>query len=586
MRHPSRPDQSEHAPSAGATERRRPRTRAAAGSLGGSLLVVLLVPLMVGGCGPDAGGAEPGDTNAGEALTFDPGSEADREALFEFLLESTMEWDAFASLPHHPAHREHPAGIDVPQEMERYRQELIEADTDEKMWFVLHKISNARRDRHLRVQTVEGGLQVPDSLEVNVRAPIRFTVDYGDLDHRFFFVEDLGEELEDVVEGRTPELGDRVVAINDRTAEAYVEAMRPYQRYSTENGLWLGLAGEITRTRDYVPHSEFFDPALEVLRLELEGSDGDRYQVAVPYMGAGEIRWEGHAERHYPGFSLVPGMDGYETYDLYLPDDDTLPLVLLQWHRFDRDLPEAMDTLMEYAVEHDLLDRHVIVDATRSGGGSRGSYALRRLQPEAHRGTFGNLKVSPAMERWVEDRIERFHRGEVDPATEDDGTWQLEWLEEDVRKAIAEGRYYTNDVPFKGAHAPKWADGIIEPADVHFTGGLTVWLSPHGGSHLDQFAAQVVDNDVAHLMGMSTGGFSNTWQTTETLRFPTTDRPIVTYQWSLGHSIRPNREILQYNPAEPHEYIPQTRDNHFEYHAVLLDRTLERLELPAADGSP
>jgi len=567
----------------------RPGPMSVPGRIGRALGVLLALPtllLVAAGCGLDADGAQPEAGEPDPALTFDPGSEADREALFEFLLESTMEWDAFASLPDHPAHREHPAGIDVAEEMERYRQELIEAHTDEKMWFVLHKISNARRDRHLRVETVEGGLVVPEPLSVGVRAPIRFAVDYADLDDRFFFVEDIGEGLAELVEGQLPELGDRVVAINDRTAEEYVEAMRPYQRYSTDNGLWLGLANEITRTRNYIPHADFYDPDLEWLRLQMERVDGTRYQVRVPYVDSGEIEWEGHGERHYPGFSRVPGMHGYETYDLYLPDDQTLPVVLLQWHRFDRDLPDAMDDLMDYAVEHDLLDHHVIVDATRSGGGSRGSYALRRLQPEAHRGTFGNLKVSPAMERWVENRIERFHRGEVDPATEDDGTWQLEWLEEDVRMAIAEGRYYTNDVPFKGAHAPKWADGIIEPAEVHFTGGLTVWLSPHGGSHLDQFAAQVVDNDVAHLMGMPTGGFSNTWQTTETLRFPTTDRPIVTYQWSMGHSLRPNGEVLQYNPAQPHEYIPQTRENHFQFHAQLLRRTLERLELPMVDTSP
>lgn len=54
-------------------------------------------------------------------------------------------------------------------------------------------------------------------------------------------------------------------------------------------------------------------------------------------------------------------------------------------------------------------------------------------------------------------------------------------------------------------------------------------------------------------------------------------RPIVRYQWSLGHSLRPNGEILQYNPAQVHESILQTRDNYFDYHAMLLRRTLDRL---------
>ncbi len=390
-----------------------------------ALLLPPLLALATGGCGTEGAAteADPGP-EAHPAPAFHPGTVEDRAALFDVLVESTLAWDAFASLPDHPVHRAHPTGMDVGAEMERYRDEL--------------------------------------------------------------------------------------------------------------------LAGELNRIRDHIRHSPFYG---ETLALELERPDGNRYAVELPY----------------------------------LPDDPDLPLVLLQWHRFDRDLPGAMDALMDYAVEHDLLDRQVIVDATHSGGGSRGSYAVRRLQPQPHGGTFGNLKVSEAMERWVEDRIQGLREGRIDPASEDDGTWKLEWLEEDVRLAIREGHAYTNDVPFKGAHAPKCSDGILEPHEVHFQGGLTVWLSPRGGSHLDQFAAQVVDNGLGHLMGMSTGGFSNTWQTTEVLRFPTTGRPIVTYQWSLGHSIRPNGELLQYNPAVPHESIPQTRENHFDYHARLLHRTLDRL---------
>ncbi len=514
-----------------------------------------------------------------DELTFDSGTEEDREALFEFLLESTMEWDAFASLPNHPAHQSHPAGIDVAAEMEKYREELIAAETDKEFWFALWKISNVRLDRHLRVTEIDEGLDLPEHLSRRVEAPIRFKVDYSDLDNRFFFIGDLGAEIDQLVDGPAPELGDRLTAVNGRQVNEYVEAIRPYQRYSTENPFWWNLASEITRTRDYIPHSKFYDDELEILNLELERPDGSRYEVNVPYMEPDEIEWQGHRERYYPGFVKIEEIEENNTFDLFLPEERGYPVVLLQWHRFDRDLPEAMDALMEYAVEHDLLGHHVIVDATRSGGGSRGSYAVRRLQPEPHRGTFGNLKVSEAMERWVEERIERFRTGDVSPATEDDGTWQREWLEEDVRDAIREGRYYTNDVPFKGAHAPKWSDGIIEPAETHFSGGMTVWLNPAGGSHLDQFAAQIVDNDLAHLMGMPTGGFSNTWQTTEVLRFPTTGKPIVEYQWSLGHSIRPNKEILQYNPAQPHEYIPVTRENYFNYHEMMLERTFQRIGL-------
>jgi hypothetical protein len=536
-----------------------------------ALAVLAPVSFALAGCGAEGTGAEPDPD-----LTFYVGTEEDRAALFDFLVESTLEWDAFASLPDHPYYRAHPKeGLDVVAEMERYRDELIAADTDEKMWFVLHKISNARKDRHLNVEEVEGGLVVPDSLKVQVEAPIRFATDFAVLDDRFFFVADRGLELTSLANGSTPELGDRLVAINGRPVNEWVQAWRPYQRYSTENHFWWRIAEEITRTRDHVPHSEFYG---DVLALELEGRDGSRYRLELPYQEPDEIRWEGHTEREYPGFSPVPGMGEYETYNLYLPDDGALPVVLLQWYGFRADLPEAMDRLMEYAEEHGLLEHNVIVDATRSRGGSRGAYAVQRIQPRPFRTTFGNLKVSPAMERWVEDRIERI-RAEPASAREtvDGGNWLLDWLETDVLKAIEAGNRYTNDVPFKGAHAPKWADGIIDPAPVHFKGELTVWLSSQGGSHLDQFASQVVDNDLGHVIGMPAGGFSNTWQATEVLRFPTTGAPIVSYQWSMGHSIRPNKEILQYNPAEVHEYIPQTRDNYFDYHARLLELTFQRL---------
>lgn len=527
--------------------------------------------VVLAACGTEGTGSEPDPS-----LTFDVGTEEDRAALFDFLVQSTVEWDAFASLPNHPYYQAHPKeGLDVVAEMERYRDELIAADTDEKMWFVLHKLSNARKDRHLNVEEVDGGLVVPDSLKVHVEAPIRFATDFADLESRFFFVADRGTELASLANGSAPSLGDRLIAINGRSVNEWVEAWRPYQRYSKENHFWWRVAEEITRTRDHVPHSEFYG---NMLVLELEGRDGTRYELELPYEDPDGIQWEGHTEREYPGFSLVPGMGEYETYNLYLPDDDALPVVLLQWYGFRADLPEAMDRLMEYAEEHGLLEHNVIVDATRSRGGSRGAYAVQRIQPRAFRTTFGNLKVSPAMERWVQDRIERI-RAEPASAREtvDGGNWLLDWLETDVLEAIEAGNRYTNDVPFKGAHAPKWADGMIDPAPVHFRGDLTVWLSTRGGSHLDQFASQVVDNDLGHVMGMPAGGFSNTWQTTEVLRFPTTGAPIVSYQWSMGHSIRPNKEILQYNPAEVHEYIPQTRDNYFDYHARLLELTLQRL---------
>lgn len=547
-----------------------------------TVLIVAVLPL-INGCDVEDSGTQEGAYD--EDLSFDPGTEEDREALFDYLVEKTMKWDAFASLQEHPVHREHPAGIDVIAEMDQHRDALINAETDEEMWHALRKLSNARRDRHLGLTPVDGGLDKPEHLDTEVQAPLSFKVDFEDPENRFFFVADLTEDIEDHVSGEVPSLGDRLVTVEGRTTEEHVEAMRPHKRYSTEEPLWWLIGDEITRTWDtyygyahHLPHDEFYDGEPDVLTLELERQDGSRYELEVPYKDPEELDWQGHTEREYPGFSPVDELSGYESYrNIYLSDDDK-PVIIIDWFGFRGDVIESMDHLMDYAEENELLDHNVIVDATRSRGGSNGAYMLARIQSERFKTTAHNLKVSDVSERWVRERLERWEEDPPESSPGQNLVYEKEWLETDALNAMEEGQYYTNDVPFKGVQ-PKWGDRFIEPADRHFTGELIVWLAPHGGSHLDQFASQVVDNDIGHIMGMATGGYSNSWSSSELLRFPTTDKPIVEYEWSMGHSIRANDEILQYNPAEPQEYIPQTRDNFFDYHPMLLERTYDRLGL-------
>ena len=77
---------------------------------------------------------------------------------------------------------------------------------------------------------------------------------------------------------------------------------------------------------------------------------------------------------------------------------------------------------------------------------------------------------------------------------------------------------------------------------------------------------------------MPTGGYSNTWEGTETLRLPETGRPLARFMWSIGHTIRPNGEVLEGNPAQPDHYIPLTRDNFQVYHQMLFDTALATLD--------
>ena len=241
-----------------------------------------------------------------------------------------------------------------------------------------------------------------------------------------------------------------------------------------------------------------------------------------------------------------------------------------------------MDRLVAYASENDLLDHVLIWDGTRSRGGSKGAYAIQKLSPKPFKTTFGNVRISDITEAFIQKKQEDFAERKIEDAgvkeTIDDDTWLMEWLETDVMAAISNGDVYSNNVPFKSAHLPKDSDGILQPAEVHFRGPLVCLFGPHGGSHLDQFAAMVVDNKLGYTIGMPTGGYSNTWEWEEDLHFPISGKPVARFMWSMGHTIRPNGEILEGNAAEVDEYVPVTRENYLSYYELLLKKAFEYLE--------
>jgi hypothetical protein len=236
-----------------------------------------------------------------------------------------------------------------------------------------------------------------------------------------------------------------------------------------------------------------------------------------------------------------------------------------------------MDKAMAWAEHEGALSHDLIFDGTVSRGGGRGVYAIQRLSPKPFKLTFGNLRISDVTEAFVKDMVARIDERQArDGST--DGQWLKEWLLDDVMKGIEAGQAYTNNVPFKSGYLPKWSDGIVRPAPVHFTGRMVCLLGPYGGSHLDQFAAKVVDNDLCHSIGMPAGGYSNTWEWEEVVKFPKSGKPVVGYMWNMGHTIRPNGEILEGNPAEVKEYIPVTSKNHEHYYDMLLERAYAWLD--------
>ncbi len=499
------------------------------------------------------------------ALTSAVGTAEQRVALFSAIISKTKDREAFSPI------KNSALDIDPIRAMRGERDAVVGAETESELFYALARLSAARRDRHLSVMLIPGGISpeltdgFPTMGEVETaiprQAPIRVFPDYsrGSQD---YFVGDIADGYE-AARRITP--GDRIVQINGLHISEYVELATPYIRHSTAVGLRWEIANTIPR-RTGVLHPTLVD---EELLLMLEDGDGRFYSVTLGYHDPEALVWRDLAEPAYVGFTRVGSTP---TYDLLRPEDGR-KIAILVWWGFGATLVEDVDTLVARAEQEGWLDDALIVDVTRSRGGSLGPYALQRLQPRAFKTTFGTLRLSDVIEPFITvKRAELDARALLEgssPETIDDGTWLLDWLQNDVIAGLARGDTTTVPVPFKLAHAPKDSNGVLEPAPLHFTGPLVVISGPHGGSHLDQFNSIVADNDLGPIIGMPAGGYSNTWEWEEELAFPGTDQPVIGFMWSIGHTIRPNGEILEGNPAVPDVWEPLTAAGFADYYARL-----------------
>ena len=494
------------------------------------------------------------------------GTKADREALFNYLYEKTMDRESVSP------YKVKTFELDLGKDLMKMKEEIIGASNDEELYFALVKLSNIRKNRHLSIQPLEDGLKLEQNRGM---APIRFHPDYGKEGAYFMFVSDLGADIRQYTGKSNPAIGDKLIAVNDTPFDKYFESIEPYQRYSTVNNLWIRLGYSLSEKHERLLPSGFYR---EKFNVTLQNKKGREYTISLPYLEEEKIKWQSLDNEKYPGFKKV--MEKV-CYHLYLPTDPKNKTVLLWWYGFRGSIQEDMNDLMAYAKEHNLLNHHVIVDLTESRGGSRGAVMIRRLSPKSYKTTFGNLKMSDITDDFIAGMTNSYMENNINDhgarENDDDGGWVMDWLHTDVLNALAAGQDYSNDVPFKCAHAPKYSDGIIHPAKVHFTGKMVCLFGPWGGSHLDQFSSIVNDNDLAYTIGMPTGGYSNTWEWTEKLKFPISKQYVTTFMWDIGHTIRPNGQILEGNPAPVDEFIPVTSENYQEYKSHLLERALEWL---------
>ena len=440
--------------------------------------------------------------------------------------------------------------------MRELRSEFIASKTELDLYYALIKLSNARRDTHLAVLPVEGGLEFPEQRQC-ASTPVLVLPDLSDINNPVFFIAQVREGV------RSPQRGDVIVAVNGRTVEEYIFEFTPWIRHSTITGLYWRMAYQLPKLIPHLPRSLYS----ESLHLTLEGESGQRYDVLLPY------DWSCY------GFGLISSGKKFievmrrENFNLLL--DRGRELILLQWLDFEMNqLIWDVNDLMQYAEDEELLDFDIVIDVSQSGGGRGGAFVIQRLVDQPFRTTFGNVRLSDL----GKDRVNLYSNRKPDTSAPDvyglnlSRSWLYDWARTDAAEAIRRGDEYTPPVPFKLAHLPKDSDGILQPSPVHFRGDLAIInASVWGGSHLDQFVAMLVDNDLGTFIGMPTGGFSNTWEGEEILEFPGTGRPVVKFMWSIGHTLRPNGEVLEGNPAQPDAYIPITRHNYLQYHQMLLN---------------
>jgi len=551
-------------------------------------------------------------------LNADPGSAEDRAALFDYVLTATLERTAFSPYKIDNIGPTPYSSIEelVRTESLKYREEMIGADSDEALFFALHKISNVRWDSHLHVTPVDGGL-VLDRYQPGIggkieestpHAPVKFKPDYGDPDRYLLFVSDFSQDIAEISDDLSPDIGDVLTAVNGQPVDEYLARLKQYHGKSSLESLWWDLAYSLPLKTWFV-HPSMYDG--DSIALALRKSSGEVYELRLPYERYDSIDWTGYDDLYtditraeymaardnyaeieeefnawkYPGYERLFSTP---SYDCYVNEEEQA--FLLKWNLFRSSVMDDVQRFIDYAQANDQLHYAVIWDGLRTRGGNFAVWMLQRLQPKPFKTTFGNLRISDITQALADNLREDALNGidgqgrqsAVPPARKilqpDNGQFLLNWLDNDLAKGISAGQAYSNNVPFKNYYLPTYSDGFVYPAEIHFTGPLILFVGPAGCSQVDQFVSMVVDNGLGYSIGMKAGGCSNTWEWNEVLRFPNSGKPVVNYMWTAGHTIRPNGEVMEGNSSEVDVYLPLTRHNYLEYYNLLFDETYRYID--------
>ena len=70
-----------------------------------------------------------------------------------------------------------------------------------------------------------------------------------------------------------------------------------------------------------------------------------------------------------------------------------------------------VNELMTMAQQNDWLDFNIIIDGTRSRGGSAGAYAMQRITSIPFKTTFGNLRISDVVPIFTREKRDEVNEG-------------------------------------------------------------------------------------------------------------------------------------------------------------------------------
>ena len=491
-----------------------------------------------------------------EILPLPPYEDNERSAFFDDFVAKTMIRTAWSPF------KWETLGTTYERELELHgmRAEFAAADTRTKMLRAVHKLNYLRKDNHLDLSATA---EVID----NRFAPIKFYPDLTEEADPFFFVTNLTAEVSSAGVNR----GDRLIAVNDIPTNEYLWMLEPYLRGSTRRHVYLKEAPVYLSAKNSLFAPELYVQGDTVSYLLEHSATGEWYDVTLEYdfESEGVIHWQyapvvvGERSPNAPRYRNFYERFGFESVfdnelDAALYLNRNLRVAVIEWYDLE-DTEQSINDLVAAAAREGALDFDVIVDGSHGSGGTGSELVVRALVNAPFKNTFGNVRVDDL-------EFTRSKKGDHGPAVE-------EWIDD----AIAEGRSYTINEPFKLRNFPRGSDGLMQPAEERFTGNKVMLFFPWGGSNLDQFASMVEDNPETgiHTIGMTMGGYSNTWEWGETLEVPGVGP--IDFEWDIGHTIRPNGEVLEGNPSLAAEWIPFTRDNFDHYFELLMTRALDHL---------